>query len=51
MNMQPFKITIDQAILDDLKARLALTRWPDEVEGVGWSLGTNLKKSFNGQMA
>src|SRR5689334_4468942 len=41
MNMQPFKINIDKATLDDLKTRLALTRWPDEIEGAGWNLGTN----------
>ena len=42
MNIQPFTIQIPQADLDDLQARLARTRWTDEVEGVGWDYGTNL---------
>lgn len=40
--IQPFYIAIPQADLDDLRGRLARTRWPDEVDGVGWSMGTNL---------
>jgi hypothetical protein len=31
----PFRVDIPQATLDDLRYRLARTRWPDEVEGVG----------------
>jgi pimeloyl-ACP methyl ester carboxylesterase len=38
----PFRIDIPQAQLDDLKARLANTRWPDELPGVGWSRGVPL---------
>ncbi len=41
MSIQPFKITIPQATLDDLRQRLARTRWPDEVQGAGWDYGTN----------
>ncbi|WP_367127476.1 epoxide hydrolase family protein [Saccharothrix sp. HUAS TT1] len=37
--MQPFRIEIPQADLDDLDRRLAQTRWPDEVPGVGWARG------------
>ncbi len=37
--MRPFKIDIPQSQLDDLKQRLAATRWPDEMPGVGWSRG------------
>ena len=43
MSIQSFKIAIPQATLDDLRARLANTRWPDEVEGAGWDYGTNLQ--------
>src|SRR6266567_2240110 len=43
MNIQPFKIAISQADLDDLLDRLAHTRWPDEGEGAGWDYGTNLQ--------
>jgi pimeloyl-ACP methyl ester carboxylesterase len=42
MSIQPFKINIPQATLDDLRERLARTRWPDEVEGAGWDYGTNV---------
>ncbi|MEU4620425.1 epoxide hydrolase family protein [Actinoplanes sp. NPDC023801] len=37
--LRPFRIDIPQSQLDDLKARLANTRWPDELPGVGWSRG------------
>jgi pimeloyl-ACP methyl ester carboxylesterase len=40
--MNPFRIDIPQAQLDDLHARLDLTRWPDELPGVGWSYGVPL---------
>ena len=40
--MRPFEIDIPQSQLDDLKQRLAATRWPDEVPGVGWSRGVPL---------
>lgn len=42
MMIQPFKINVSQDVLDDLQARLARTRWPDEVEGAGWDYGVNL---------
>ena len=35
----PFQIAIPQADVDDLKARLANTRWPEESPGDGWSRG------------
>jgi pimeloyl-ACP methyl ester carboxylesterase len=39
--MQPFTISVPQSVLDDLKTRLARTRWTDEPENAGWSYGTN----------
>lgn len=42
MSIQPFKIAISDEALEDLKARLARTRWPDQPEDAGWSMGTNL---------
>jgi pimeloyl-ACP methyl ester carboxylesterase len=39
--MKPFKIEVDQKIIDDLKQRLQLTRWTDEPENAGWNYGTN----------
>ncbi|MFI0446028.1 epoxide hydrolase family protein [Actinomadura sp. 6N118] len=38
-DIRPFRIDIPQAQLDDLNARLANTRWPDELPGVGWDRG------------
>ena len=40
--IRPFRIDIPQADLDDLRDRLARTRWPAEIEGSGWDYGTNL---------
>jgi epoxide hydrolase len=37
--MRPFRIEVPQADLDDLRRRIAATRWPSEVPGVGWSRG------------
>src|SRR6266536_5057175 len=36
--IRPFWIDIPQADLDDLRDRLARTRWPDELPGVGGGL-------------
>jgi pimeloyl-ACP methyl ester carboxylesterase len=43
MSIQPFKINIPQAILDDLRERLARTLWTNEVEGAGWDYGISLE--------
>ncbi len=40
--IRPFRIAIPQADLDDLRDRLARTRWPDELPGVGWDYGVPL---------
>jgi pimeloyl-ACP methyl ester carboxylesterase len=40
--MQPFKIDIPQADVDDLHRRITATRWPDELPGVGWKRGVPL---------
>jgi pimeloyl-ACP methyl ester carboxylesterase len=40
--IDPFRITVPQADLDDLADRLARTRWPDELPGAGWSRGVPL---------
>jgi pimeloyl-ACP methyl ester carboxylesterase len=42
IEIRPLHIDIPQAELDDLRDRLARTRWPDEVPGVGWSRGVPL---------
>jgi pimeloyl-ACP methyl ester carboxylesterase len=41
-DIRPFRIDVPQAELDDLLDRLARTRWPDAVPGVGWSQGVPL---------
>jgi epoxide hydrolase len=38
-DIRPFRIEIPAEQLDDLKARLANTRWPGELPGVGWTRG------------
>ena len=40
--MKPFRIDIPDEVLDDLRARLARTRWPNQLEGAGWDYGTEL---------
>ncbi len=38
----PYTINVPDAVLTDLKTRLAMTRFPDEIAGSGWDYGTNL---------
>jgi pimeloyl-ACP methyl ester carboxylesterase len=40
--IRPFRIDISDAELEGLRDRLAKTRWPDELPGVGWSYGVGL---------
>jgi pimeloyl-ACP methyl ester carboxylesterase len=37
--VDPFRIDVAQADLDDLRERLSRTRWPDELPGNAWSRG------------
>lgn len=39
MTSTSFRIDVPQPDLDDLRTRLANTRWPDQPEGTGWRLG------------
>ncbi len=41
-SIHPFQIEISDAQLDDLRDRLARTRWPAELPDVGWSRGVPL---------
>jgi microsomal epoxide hydrolase len=38
----PFTIAVPEEVLDDLRQRLAATRWPDEIPDTGWQYGSNL---------
>jgi pimeloyl-ACP methyl ester carboxylesterase len=42
IEIRPFQVAIPQPDLDDLRHRLARTRWPDELPGVGWGRGVPL---------
>jgi epoxide hydrolase len=42
MSIKPFSINIPQSQLDDLKNRLANSRWPGEADGAGWNYGVPL---------
>ena len=42
--MNEFRLRTDRSALDDLGFRLAHTRWPDELPGVGWSYGIPLDR-------
>ncbi len=42
MRVEPFEVNVPQETLDDLRERLGMTRWPDEVSGAGWDYGANL---------
>jgi pimeloyl-ACP methyl ester carboxylesterase len=37
-----FRIETPQAVIDDLRRRLADTRWPDEIADTDWKYGTDL---------
>jgi len=42
MTIHPFAIAVPQADLDDLRGRLARTRWIDAAQDDGWSYGVEL---------
>jgi pimeloyl-ACP methyl ester carboxylesterase len=37
--VEPFTIHVDDAVLEDLRSRLARTRFPDQIDGTGWEYG------------
>ena len=41
-DVRPFRVNVPEAVLDDLRDRLARTRWPDQIPGSGWDYGTDL---------
>src|SRR6058998_3742035 len=42
MHVEPFRIAVPDAVLADLRERLARTRFPDEIPASGWTYGTDL---------
>ena len=41
-HVEPFKISVSDAQVADLRRRLADTRWPDQIPGSGWDYGCDL---------
>jgi pimeloyl-ACP methyl ester carboxylesterase len=42
MEVTPFKIKVPGAVLQDLRRRLARTRWPAELHDAGWDYGASV---------
>jgi pimeloyl-ACP methyl ester carboxylesterase len=42
LDLEPFRVEIPDATLTDLRERLARTRLPNQVQGIGWDQGTEL---------
>src|SRR5262249_26267590 len=42
MHVEPFTIAVPESVVADLRARLARTRFPDEIHGSGWGYGSDL---------
>jgi pimeloyl-ACP methyl ester carboxylesterase len=41
-DLRPFTVSISDAELDALRARLTATRWPDAIPGTGWDYGIDV---------
>ncbi len=39
-DIERFHIRVDDSTLEDLRLRLSMTRFPDQIEGAGWEYGT-----------
>lgn len=39
----PYRVEVPETVLEDLRERLANTRWPDQLPGVGWEPGAELE--------
>jgi microsomal epoxide hydrolase len=40
--LRPFHVAVPESVLDDLRERLARTRWPDQISDRAWDYGTDL---------
>ncbi len=43
MSVAPFSLPYSESAVEDLRRRLACTRWPDEIAGSGWKYGISLE--------
>ena len=43
IRIEPYHIAVPDSELVDLRDRLARTRWPDQLPGSNWELGTELR--------
>ena len=41
-SVERFRIQVPDEVLEDLRQRLARTRWPDEVDNAGWRYGAQV---------
>ncbi|MDV6212815.1 epoxide hydrolase [Rhodococcus erythropolis] len=41
MEVESFRVAVIDEEIDDLRQRLRLTRWPDQISGTGWDYGTD----------
>ena len=42
MEVERFRIGVEEEVLVDLRERISRTRWPDQIAGIGWAQGTEL---------
>jgi len=42
MAPREYRIAVPDAVLEDMRGRIAATRWPDPLEGVGWDYGADI---------
>jgi hypothetical protein len=43
LRVEPFRLAVPEAALEDLRARLERIRWADELPGTGWDYGVPLE--------
>ena len=41
VEVEPFTIAVDEAVLADLRDRIRRTRWPERIDGSGWDYGAD----------
>ena len=43
MSIEPFEVSVDEQVLQDLEDRIRNTRWADDFDNADWEYGTNGK--------